>query len=58
MQIIKDKTDAELIQSLLAEVAKAQNEIACARGDLEKASSRLKFTLMVINELKDRKEQR
>lgn len=56
--MIKDKTDQDLILSLIAEVAKAQNEIACARGDLEKASSRLKFTLMVINELKDRKEQR
>lgn len=58
MQIVKDKTDHDLILSLIAELAKAQNEIACARGDLEKASSRLKFTLMVINELKDRKEQR
>jgi len=58
MQIIKDKTDLDLMRSLIAEVAKAQNEIACARGDLEKATSRLKFTLMVINELKDRKEQR
>lgn len=58
MQVVKDKTDQDLLQSLVAELAKAQNEIACARGDLDKASSRLKFVLMVVNELKDRKEQR
>ena len=58
MQIVKDKTTADLLNSLIAELAKAQNEIACARGDLDKATSRLKFVLMVINELKDRKEQR
>ena len=58
MQIVKDKTNQDLLASLLAEVAKAQNEIACARGDLDKATSRLKFVLMVVNELKDRKEQR
>ena len=58
MQIVKDRSDLELYQSLIAELAKAQNEIACARGDLDKATSRLKFVLMVVNELKDRKEQR
>ncbi len=58
MQVVKDKTDGDLHKSLIAELAKAQNEIACARGDLDKASSRLKFVLMVVNELKDRKEQR
>ncbi len=56
MQIIKDKTDNDLLKSLVAELAKAQNEIACARGDLDKATSRLKFVLMVVNEIKDRKE--
>ena len=58
MQVVKDKTDADLLKSLIAELAKAQNELACARGDLDKATSRLKFVLMVVNELKDRKEQR
>lgn len=58
MQVVKDKTDHDLLKSLIAELAKAQNEIACARGDLDKANSRLKFVLMVVNELKDRKEQR
>lgn len=58
MQVVKDKTDHDLLISLVAELAKAQNEIACARGDLDKANSRLRFVLMVVNELKDRKEQR
>lgn len=58
MQIIDQKTTDELVNSLIAEAAKAQNEIACARGDLDKAASRLKFILMVLNTIKTRKEDR
>jgi hypothetical protein len=36
------------------EIAKAQNEIRCARADVEKASSRLAFTLSAVHNLKDR----
>jgi len=31
------------------EIAKAQNEIRCARADVEKASSRLAFTLSAVH---------
>ena len=55
MDIVENKTDEELLKSVLAEVAKAQNEIACARRDLEKATSRAKFSLVIINELIERK---
>ena len=51
MQILDDKTDLEIIQSLLAELAKAQNEIACARKDLEKAHGRQKFLLVLAHEM-------
>lgn len=51
MNILDQKSDKELQQSLLAEVAKASNEIKCARQDLDKATSRLNFLLVVVNEL-------
>lgn len=56
MNILDKKTDKELEQSLLAEVAKASNEIKCARADLDKATSRLSFLLVVINELINRQK--
>lgn len=56
MDILKDKTDKELLQSILAEIAKAQNEIRCSQGDLQKAQSRIKFLLVMANEMINRKE--
>lgn len=58
MDIITSKSTEELLQSLIAETAKAQSELTCARRDLEKAQGRLKFCLMLANTLIDRKEQR
>lgn len=54
MDLLDKKTDAELIRSLLGELAKAKNEMACARGDLEKATSRLNFLIVVTNKLIER----
>lgn len=56
MDILDRKTDEELVQSLIAETAKAQNEIRCAQKDLEKAQSRLKFLLAVEHTLIKRLE--
>ena len=56
MDILDQKTDKELEQSLLAEVAKASNEIKCARQDLEKATGRLSFALAVANKLINRQK--
>lgn len=56
MDLLDSKTIEELEKSLLAEVAKASNEIRCAKQDLEKASGRLNFLLVVINKLINRKE--
>lgn len=36
------------------EIAKSQNEIKCARADLEKAARRIAFCLTAIHNLKDR----
>lgn len=54
MDIINTKTDKELLQSLLSEIAKARNEVNCAARDLNKANNRLSFLIMLANSLIDR----
>lgn len=56
MDILDKKTNDELLRSLLAEVAKATNELRCARADVEKAQSRLTFVVALVNELIKRQE--
>lgn len=56
MDILDNKSDKELLQSLVAEIAKSTNEIACARKDLDKAQSRIKFLLVLAHTLINRKE--
>jgi hypothetical protein len=56
MDILDSKTQTQLLESLLAEVAKSTNEIRCAQGDLAKAQSRLQFCIAVINQLIERPE--
>tara|TARA_B110000285_G_scaffold218280_1_gene267549 strand:+ start:422 stop:598 length:177 start_codon:yes stop_codon:yes gene_type:complete len=47
--ILSTKTDTELLQSIIAETAKANNEIACAKRDIAKATSRLSFLIVLAN---------
>ena len=54
MDVLDKKTDKELLQSVLAELAKAQNEIKCARSDIDKATSRIRFLLVVANTMIER----
>lgn len=54
MDIINDKSQIELIDSLLAEVAKSQNELRCAQRDLAKAAGRLNFAIMIMNRLREK----
>lgn len=56
MDVLDNKTDEQVLKSLLAETAKAKNEIDCAQRDINKATGRLNFSLVLINELIDRKE--
>jgi hypothetical protein len=51
MEILDSKSDRELLNSCLAELAKASNELNCAKGDLEKAKSRISFLVVLANEL-------
>lgn len=54
MDILDTKTDKELLQSLVAEIAKATNEIKCAKADIDKAQGRIKFLLVLAHTLIDR----
>lgn len=54
MDIVDKKSDDELLKSLLAEIAKTQNEVRCAQGDLSKAQSRISFLLVLANTLINR----
>ena len=53
--------DDEVLQTLIAEVAKALNEVRHAQDDLDKADSRLRFILAAVHNLrqrdKDKKDQ-
>jgi hypothetical protein len=54
MDVLDTKTDKELLESLIAEIAKCTNEIKCARGDLEKAQGRIKFLLVLAHTMINR----
>lgn len=54
MDVLDTKNNDELLRSLIAEIAKAKNELECAKGDIEKARSRLNFLIVLANKLIDR----
>ena len=54
MDILDDKSDQQIVKSIIGEAAKAKNEVACAQRDLEKAQSRLSFILVLANEMINR----
>jgi hypothetical protein len=56
MDVLDRKTDTEIVRTMLAEIAKASNELRCARGDLEKAHNRVNFLLVLANKMIERQE--
>ena len=54
MDVLDNKSDKELLESLVAEIAKCTNELKCARGDLEKAQGRIKFLLVLAHTMINR----
>ena len=56
MDILDSKSDKELLQSLVSEIAKATNEIKCAKADIDKAQSRIRFLLVLAHTLIDRQK--
>jgi ferritin len=53
---LREYTTEELVQSLVAESAKALSEVRTIQSDLDKVNSRLRFILTVNNILKERKD--
>lgn len=58
MDILKEKSDREILQSVLAETAKTLNEVNCSLKDVNKARNRLTFLIALTNELLDRSEDK
>lgn len=56
MDILKEKNPSALLASIIAEMAKATNEIKCAKADIAKAQGRIQFCIAVANELINREE--
>ena len=54
MQIWRNHSTQEILKSLEAEIAKAQNEIKCAEKDITKAQGRLQFCLSALHNLECR----
>lgn len=54
MEIWTRNTTKDILKSLESELAKAVNELNCAKRDVAKASSRVTFCLTGLHELKHR----
>jgi hypothetical protein len=54
--LLDDKTDEELLSTLIREVAKASSELATASSDITKAQNRIRFSIVLINRLLERKD--
>jgi hypothetical protein len=54
MDILKDKSTDALLYSLSGELAKADNELKCCFGDLNKIQSRFELMKEIVRELKGR----
>ena len=54
MQIWERTNTKDILKSLESELAKAVNEVNCAKKDVDKASRRVAFCLTGLHELKNR----
>ena len=55
MELLKDKTETELHNALIAELSKSRNELSTAQADIRKANGRIGFLVILANELIDRR---
>lgn len=53
---LREYSNEDLMQSLVAEIAKSTAELKSAQSDLDKISGRLRFALAVLHIVKERKE--
>ncbi len=56
MQIWDKHSIPEILKSLEGEVAKAQNELTCAKRDIEKAQGRIQFCLSAVIHLTNNRD--
>lgn len=56
-EILESHSDAELHQSIIAELIRSHNEIRCARGDLNKATTRLNFCIEAIKSIQENQSE-
>ena len=56
MDVLNNKSNEEILDSLLAEMAKSSNEIRCSLQDINKVQNRLAFALVLINDLKQKEK--
>lgn len=56
MGLLNNTSDNDLLKSTVKEIAKAKNELRCAEGDVKKATSRLSYLIVLVNELLDRQD--
>ena len=54
MEIWDKHQTKEVLKSMETEIAKAQNELNCAVGDVNKAQKRIAFCLSALHNLKRR----
>lgn len=54
MDLLDRTSDVDLFRSLLAEAAKELNELNCAKADIDKAISRNRFIIVLMNKLIER----
>ena len=54
--MFENVSDKQMLRSMLAEAAKAANEVKCAQADLDKAQNRISFLILLINKMIERKE--
>ena len=54
MDLLDSKSMTDLLKAMEQEIAKANNELRCARADLEKAQKRIGFLTVLVHKLIDR----
>ena len=52
--IFDNHSQEDILQSLIAEAAKALAELRCAKNDLQQAENRLRFLMSAIHYIKDK----
>jgi hypothetical protein len=58
MQIWDRHPTSEILKTLEMELAKAKNELRCAKNDVEKTTNRVNFMLSAVHHLQNKKDMK